>query len=74
MEFSLEIKREVWNDKRGSRVEIGPDRDSLGLIEIREYDGNSKIINRSTFHPDSASLIAKSILACCEEMKGQENA
>ena len=33
---------QIWNDKNGDRIEVGPDRDGLELIEIRQYtdDGN----------------------------------
>lgn len=34
--YSIETVRQVWNDDTGERVEIGPDRDGLDLIEIRQ--------------------------------------
>ena len=39
MKYSTEMVMQVWNDDTGERVEIGPDRDSLGLVEIRSYEG-----------------------------------
>lgn len=38
--YSSETLRQVWNDETGEVVEIGPDRDGLGLVEIRIRNGN----------------------------------
>jgi len=68
-DFSLETVREVWNNKSGERIEVGPDRDALDLIEIRYYGPDDKIISRITLTLENAPLVAKAILACAEEEK-----
>lgn len=51
-DITVEWVMQVWSDKTGCRVEIGPDSDSLGLIEMRSVDGNGKITARLTFTPE----------------------
>jgi hypothetical protein len=34
-QYTLETLYQVWDDKTGERIEIGPDRDGLDLFEIR---------------------------------------
>lgn len=45
--FSLETICSVWNDGTGDRIEVGPDRDGIGLIEIRHYESSAKDPDRS---------------------------
>lgn len=68
MKFTLEILREVWDDESGDHIEIGPDRDGLGCIEIRYKDKNGKIEERMTFHPEMARLVAQAVLKCADEL------
>jgi hypothetical protein len=73
MKFSLETMREVWDDAAGGDcVEIGPDRDALGLVELRcKHD--DKIIERMAFAPAQALLIiAQAITACACELTGKK--
>jgi hypothetical protein len=74
MKFSLETMREVWDDEAagsGDYVEIGPDRDALGLVELRcKHD--DKIIERMAFAPAQALLIAQAITACACELTGKK--
>lgn len=37
-EHTLEQHYEIWNDKHGTCIKIGPDRDGLGLISIRSIN------------------------------------
>jgi len=41
--YSLECHYEIWNDKTGEHIRIGPDRDGLDLIEIRSMTDDGKI-------------------------------
>lgn len=62
MSFSAETVIQVWNDEHGDRVEVGPDRDGLGLVEIRSYTDDNQIGSRITLAPEQAVLIAEAIL------------
>lgn len=38
MDFTHEVIHQLWDNKNGDRIEIGPDRDGLGVFEIRHFD------------------------------------
>lgn len=40
--YSFETVYQIWNDKTGERVEVGPDRDGLDLIELRSYSDDGR--------------------------------
>lgn len=65
MTFSLERKFEIWDDGSGSHVEVGPDRDGLDLIEIRQYEADAaKCHTRMTFTKEQARLICQALGEC----------
>lgn len=41
--YSLETVFQIWNDKTGERIELSPDRDGLGLFELRQYSDDCKL-------------------------------
>jgi hypothetical protein len=55
--FSLEVVYEIWDDRDGNKIEVGPDRDGLGLVEIRDQE--SKV--RLTLPLDKARLLATAL-------------
>ena len=69
MKFEMETLREIWNDMDKSIVEIGPDRDGLGCVEVRYRDEDSKIKERLSFPPDQALMVAAALERCAMEMK-----
>lgn len=70
MNISYEIKREIWDDDHGVYWEVGPDRDALGLVEIRKRDETSSIIERMTIPQECTEYLADAIVNCAKEMKG----
>ena len=62
MDFTSETVIQVWDDQHGDRVEVGPDRDGLDLVEIRCCDRDGKIGDRITMAPERAVLVAQAIL------------
>ena len=36
-EYELETMKEIWHNKRGDHLEIGPDRAGLALLELRYF-------------------------------------
>lgn len=67
MTYSMETMYEIWNDKSGDCIEIGPDRDGLGLIEIR--DKQSKNVSL-VLEVEQAELV---ILALQKAVASQKN-
>ena len=66
--FETEVHREVW-DEHGNGIQIGPDRDGCGLLELREVDcskGPSKSLRG--FLPQQARLVAHAMLKCADEL------
>lgn len=70
--WSSETMREICDDSVGEEViEIGPDRDGFGCVEIR-LRSEGKIVERLTFQPEEqADLVADAIKACASEMRGK---
>lgn len=57
MDWEIETVKEIWHNKDGTCFEVGPDRDGLGLIEIRLRE-SGKITMRLSFPKEAAKLIA----------------
>ena len=72
IKFEMETVREIWNDADKSCVEIGPDRDGLGLIEIRYREDTGKITQRISFPIAQARLLAIAVEECAKELANFE--
>jgi hypothetical protein len=59
--FELETLREIWNNKWGTKVEVGTDRDGLGLLEIRQFGDTGKLESSMTFVPEQVPLLVQAI-------------
>ena len=59
MGFSHEVIHQLWDDKHGDRLEIGPDRDGLGLIELRYFDPANECTDSLTIVPDQIGKIVE---------------
>lgn len=59
--YTFEQKCEIWNDTEGTRIEVGLDRDSLGMVEIRRHDQEGKIGERITMMPNEAELVIEAL-------------
>ena len=57
---------EIWHE--GYHYEVGPDRDGLGNIEIRYYEGKDhSVVNRMSFDKEGAKLLAKALMELSQE-------
>ena len=70
MKISTEVFRCVYNDDTGAYIQVGPDGDSLDLVDIRtvdphsiEYYGKCQL----TLHPEYAIALARAILQAAQE-------
>lgn len=68
--YSLEIVRQIWDDKAGDRIEVLPDRDGLDLVEIRYRTDDNRIGSTIAFMPKQARLVADALKACADELEG----
>lgn len=59
MTYTEETLHQLWNDKTGERTEIGPDRDGLDLVEIRNVDSDGKVTQCVTLTAESAAWIGR---------------
>lgn len=61
MTYSLETVIQIWNDKQGSRIEVGHDKDSLGLMQIRSIDAQGNAEREITMTLAEAILLQAAI-------------
>lgn len=61
MSYTLEKMWEIWNDKTGERLEIGPDRDALDLIEFRDINTEGKVCGRVTLTKEQLPLVIEAL-------------
>jgi len=59
--YSVEDVVVIWNDGTGERIEVGPDREVIGLCEIRQYTDDSKKTESLICSKEQALLIAEAI-------------
>lgn len=73
MASELEIMREIWPDHGdGEYLEVGPDRDGTGCVEIRQKEPDGKISARITMSPEFARLLAGALYSCATELDPSE--
>jgi len=59
--YSVEEIVQIWDNKTGERIEFGPDRDGLDLVEIRQYSDDSKVGARIVLTKEQIVLLAENI-------------
>ena len=63
--YTIENHVRIYDDKNGDFIQVKPDADGLGLVEIsRSCDG--KMENNICVSPEEALLLAKAIIQCVE--------
>ena len=67
MSVKLEIIYQLWMGD-GDRIEVGPDRDGLGLIEIRSFDG-SKLETAILLDKELAKQVSECLLRVLHDME-----
>jgi hypothetical protein len=68
--YTLETMYEIWNDRDGSHIEVGPDRDGLDCIEIRTFEkDNEKPIERILLDEEQARLVAAALVKAADDLK-----
>lgn len=73
MKYEMETIREIWPDcGSGEYIEVGPDRDVLGLVEIRQKEPNGKISARISMTIEAATLVSKALSMCANELQQEK--
>jgi len=52
---------QIWNDTTGERVEVGPDSDGLGLVNLQSHSDTGQLLSTITMTQECALLLAKTI-------------
>ena len=63
--YGIEVVRHVYDEGRGHKLTVGPDKDGLGLVEI---DGGDEY-GRLVLPPGHAKYLANAIAKCAAEME-----
>lgn len=70
----METMREIWPDMgEGDYIEIGPDREGAGCVEIRQKEPDGKISARITMTIESARLVAKAVALCADDLSNTDS-
>lgn len=64
MTYEIEVMRKVFDNEIAKSIDVGPDKDGLGCIEIDGGDEYGRLI----LQPQHALFLAKAITACALEM------
>lgn len=59
--FSLEKMYELWNNENGTKIEIGPDREGLCFIELRQRNEDNDVIDTISLTNEEVPLIIKAL-------------
>lgn len=57
----LETIHQIWDNSSDERIEVGPDRDGLGLIEIRHVSKDGAIGNRIVLEDEQVPLLIEAL-------------
>jgi hypothetical protein len=69
MPWSLETMYEIWDDDSGDKIEVGPDRDGLDMVEIRWRTDDGKIAERMTFTQEAVPLLIEALTKALADAK-----
>lgn len=60
--FTVEKVMKIWDDKVGEYLQIGPDGDGLGLLDLQYVDVTGKINSRIVLPREMLLVVARVIL------------
>jgi hypothetical protein len=77
MTVTTELVRNVWHDKEGVAIQVGPDADGLNLVQVKTYDKKSEEFYgpiRFTMDADIARALGWALIRASEEAEEAERA
>ena len=73
MGSTVEICYKIWDDKFGSRIEIGDDSDGLDMLQISAIESDNKKCQFVLFKLEDAEAIATSIIEVAKHIRSRKN-
>lgn len=67
--YTVDVSYKIYNNEDGSYIEVCPDADGLGLVEVRYVDEKEVIHERLTFQPEQAYLVSTAINNCTSDLE-----
>lgn len=64
---SRDTVRRIWDDENGTRIDVRPDGDALGLLEVVYVDESGKSAEKVTMTKAQARLVAAALLEAADE-------
>lgn len=61
MSYSLEKVNQIWDNELGDRIEVGPDRDGLDLIEIRYVNPDGEVQQGITLRGEQVNMVIEAL-------------
>jgi hypothetical protein len=61
MKFTLESSYKLYNTEDRSYIEVCPDAEGLGLVEIRDVSDGGVVTNKIVMPPEQARLLVLAI-------------
>jgi len=70
----IEKTYNIWpNDGDGWYVNVGPDSDGLGCVEIRYHDEKDKITERMAYSPEIALLVGQALVQSANDILNKKS-
>ena len=69
MNYSLETSYQIWNDSTGERIEVSPDRDALGLVEIRSITDDGKPVANVVLNKEQVRLLIQALSKMLDQLE-----
>lgn len=66
--YSLELVMKIYNDNTGEAIEVGEDKDGLGMVEILYRDDKGKIGDRLSLEPEQIPYIIEALTKVSESI------
>lgn len=77
MTVTTELVRNVWHDKEGVAIQVGPDADGLNLVLVKTYDKKSEEFYgpvRFTMDADVARALGRALINAADDADAEQRA
>ena len=72
MKINIETIYRIRNDDDKTWIEISPDENGFGDVELRKYNEDGKVVDRFDMDIEEAPAVARFILKVVDEIKGNK--
>jgi hypothetical protein len=77
MTVTTELVRNVWHDKEGVAIQVGPDADGLNLVQVKTYDKKSEEFYgpvRFTMDASIARALGQALINAADDADASQDA